>query len=130
MYNQEIDKLENQKRLLWQKRNSLKNNEDMVCRLCKQLKIDRYNITINCSGELDLIVEHNLDSYKVQNDRDQLTLNLLERNKALNKKDKEKYHLIMTFEGDDIWYSILKYIKNRGKFCGENNSGNRAIQYI
>lgn len=95
---------------LWFKSVSLEDNEDYVEKLLRKFKISKYNVVYDNSGNLSLLFELNIDSYKCYIDRDEKELVLLKRNKANNTKNKDFFHLCKKFPGHDCWYDMFKFI--------------------
>lgn len=94
---------------LWFNSVSLEDNEDYIYKLCRKFKINNYNAVYE-SGQLCLLFEVGIDTYKCSIDKKEQFLILLKKNKSRNLKHKEFYHVIKKFPGHDCWYDMFKFI--------------------
>ena len=109
------------KNSLWYSRNCLneKNLDYIENTLCEPNNIN-IRIMADKSGEDILLLTYKLDTYKVEIDRCCL-LSLSKRNKALNPKYKEYYHLLDKFEGLDCWADLILWIvRNKNGKINDN----------
>jgi len=104
------DNIEN---TLWLKRNSIKEKKDYLQKIMDYYNI-KCNFTINYFGEYDIMFSYMNKKYKIQVDIDKMCWCLLEENVA-GIRNKNRFHLIESFFGEDLLYKIIKFVKQRGK---------------
>ncbi|AKA70171.1 hypothetical protein [Clostridium scatologenes] len=100
----------------WLQKNSIKKNENYIIEALEGNDIKNYNITQNGYGDYDVILKIMNKKYKIQIDEQAFGYNLLEFNLANNYNQKERYHLVKSFDGDNIISEVLRYIKNRNSY--------------
>lgn len=75
--------------------------------------IEYWKDVVNGSESLDLLVTNKGKNYKLSVDEEYCKIIVLERNVALNPKQKEKYHWLKDFEGIDAFMEAIIYIHRR-----------------
>lgn len=94
---------------LWYSRNCLSDdNIEYIETMCRTYGINS-KVIPDGYGENALILTCNMDTYKVEVNKDEICLNLLKRNHVMNLKQKEYYHFVKSFK-EDAWCECLKFI--------------------
>lgn len=97
----------------WFARNHLDNEfcKEYVDNLCNtQFEFNKYTFGVFNGSITALYITYGLYSYVVFADRDKVSLKVMEKNSSGNK---DKYHELKLFYGDNCWYECLMWIKKR-----------------
>lgn len=100
----------------WLQQNSIKKNENSITEILNHSNLEKYQFTSNGYGDYDVILKIMNKKYKIQIDEQAFSYNLLEFNLANNYNQKERYHFIEQFSGNNIISEVLRYIKNRSSY--------------
>jgi hypothetical protein len=115
----QINRYENEQKKLWLEQNCLseENLEYIRKVLLKPFKIKE--IPTPYGGEA-LLLEYNLNTYRIEIDKDNMCLRLGKRNMVSNPKGLEHYHPVTKagdesyFYGVDCFYDIIDWIAKKG----------------
>jgi len=112
---------------LWYLRNCINDkNLEYIEDLLNHYKLNDWKEIINGYGDLDLIIQKDLKTFKITVNKETMSLSLFERNKCANIKDQEFYHIVNNagdngkFTGEDVWIDILRFINKGVRKNGTN----------
>lgn len=109
----------------WLKRNSIRQNENYFIKVLNNydFELDKdYEITANFNGDYNINLKYMDRSYRIEVNDQEMMYVLLEENKALNPKHKNRYREIQSFSGEELIFDVINFIKNKGvnKFIKSN----------
>ena len=97
----------------WFTRNCLDNEfcKEYVDNLCStHFGFNRYKFGVFNGDLTALYITYGLYSYVIFADRDNINLKVMEKN---SNENKNRYHELRNFYGDNCWYECLSWIKRR-----------------
>lgn len=105
----------------WAKRNSIKQNYRYITKILDMYHL-KYKFIQGKYNEYDILIIYILNRYKVEVDCENMTYKLLiESNLMNNPTHKHRFKLIETFQGEELIFDVIKYIKNKNINKLQNN---------